>query len=121
MVSRIIRSIGSFIFWSYERGTWQYDLMVALVLAFVFLTPRSILHDRPQPSPGQVIEVWEARGHGYVIEASVLAGSARSLQRSAQQVLEEFTRKHIDVKEMIPVLDSQGRVCAYTVLIRDDK
>lgn len=30
--------------WSYERGTWQYDLIVALILAFVFFTPPSIFN-----------------------------------------------------------------------------
>ena len=27
-------------FWTYERGTWQYDVMVILILAFIFVTPR---------------------------------------------------------------------------------
>ena len=26
-------------FWTYERATWQYDLMVIAILAFVWLTP----------------------------------------------------------------------------------
>ncbi len=28
------------ILWDYERGTWQYDLLCALIIAFVFLTPK---------------------------------------------------------------------------------
>lgn len=35
------------LFWTYERGTWQYDLMVALILAFIFFTPRAWFHDQP--------------------------------------------------------------------------
>lgn len=27
--------------WSYERGTLQYDIICGLILAFIFLTPRS--------------------------------------------------------------------------------
>ena len=34
-------------FWAYERGTWQYDLIVIAILAFIFLTPRSWFSDRP--------------------------------------------------------------------------
>jgi len=26
-------------FWSYERGSWQYDLAVIAILVFVLLTP----------------------------------------------------------------------------------
>jgi hypothetical protein len=28
------------ILWSYGRTTWQYDVLCALILAFVFLTPK---------------------------------------------------------------------------------
>ncbi len=45
-------------FWSYERGTWQYDLAVILILVFVLVTPRGWFHDKPQSgapvTPGQV-------------------------------------------------------------------
>ncbi|HSR51816.1 MAG TPA: hypothetical protein VLV83_13385 [Acidobacteriota bacterium] len=30
------------LFWTYERGTLQYDLMVLAILAFIFLTPLSV-------------------------------------------------------------------------------
>ncbi|MBI4456523.1 MAG: hypothetical protein HY644_11570 [Acidobacteria bacterium] len=29
--------------WSYARGTWQYDVMCALIIAFIVLTPRNFL------------------------------------------------------------------------------
>ena len=32
-------------FWTYERATWQYDLMVIAILAFVWLTPPDWLGD----------------------------------------------------------------------------
>jgi hypothetical protein len=33
--------------WSYERGTLQYDIICALILAFVFFVPRSCFIRRP--------------------------------------------------------------------------
>ncbi len=35
--------------WSYERGTWQYDVLCLLILAFIFLTPSSWFN---RPSAG---------------------------------------------------------------------
>ena len=29
-----------YFFWTYERGSFHYDVMVTLILAFIFLTPR---------------------------------------------------------------------------------
>ena len=37
-----------FIFWDYARATWQYDVMVAIILAFIFLTPREKFGDQPR-------------------------------------------------------------------------
>lgn len=39
-MSRIWRAITNVLFWTYSRGSWQYDLMCASILAFIFLTPR---------------------------------------------------------------------------------
>jgi hypothetical protein len=32
-------------FWTYERATWQYDVMVLAILVFVLLTPPDWLKD----------------------------------------------------------------------------
>ena len=32
-------------FWTYERATWQYDLWVIAILAFVWLTPPDWIRD----------------------------------------------------------------------------
>jgi hypothetical protein len=33
------------LFWTYERATWQYDVMVIAILAFVWVTPPAWLGD----------------------------------------------------------------------------
>ncbi len=37
----IFRFLKNIFFWGYARNTWQYDVLCALILAFVFLTPRN--------------------------------------------------------------------------------
>jgi hypothetical protein len=40
------------LFWSYERGSWQYDVMCVLILAFIFFAPNSIFHSHDaNPNP----------------------------------------------------------------------
>lgn len=36
----------NFILWRYGRTTWQYDVVCVLILAFIFLTPRSWFDER---------------------------------------------------------------------------
>ena len=40
-----LRVLWNAFYWTYERATWQYDVMVIAILAFVWLTPPDWLHD----------------------------------------------------------------------------
>ncbi|RPJ83712.1 MAG: hypothetical protein EHM13_06795 [Acidobacteria bacterium] len=40
--------------WLYERGSWQYDLMVIAILGFVWLTPPAWLGDPTAHGPGLI-------------------------------------------------------------------
>lgn len=37
-------------YWSYERGSWQYDVMCVAILAFIFLVPARVFDD-PEARP----------------------------------------------------------------------
>jgi hypothetical protein len=36
---KVLVALKNVLLWSYERGTWQYDVLCLLILAFIFLTP----------------------------------------------------------------------------------
>jgi CDP-diacylglycerol--glycerol-3-phosphate 3-phosphatidyltransferase len=40
-----VRMLWNGFFWTFERATWQYDVMVIVILAFVWLTPPDWLND----------------------------------------------------------------------------
>ena len=47
-MTNIWRTIRGYILWSHERGTIQYDVMVTLILLFIFLSPLWInFKDKP--------------------------------------------------------------------------
>ncbi len=45
------------LFWTYERGSWQYDVMVLLIVAFVWLTSPAWLGD-PMAPGGRGLVQW---------------------------------------------------------------
>ncbi len=68
------RKLASFLWWTYPRGSVEYDIMVGLILAFLFLTPRNFFRDQPRPprlppvtisllsgQHGHLYEIWGAR------------------------------------------------------------
>jgi hypothetical protein len=48
-MSSPLSTIRRIILWDYERATWQYDLLVALIVGTVLLTPGSFFGDRDRP------------------------------------------------------------------------
>ena len=50
MLRKLGRAIYRGVFWAHVRGSWQYDIMAILILAFIFLTPRQWFDDRPAPA-----------------------------------------------------------------------
>jgi hypothetical protein len=46
MQGGFLTGLKRFILWDYPRAGWQYDLMVGLILAFIFLTPRDWFRDQ---------------------------------------------------------------------------
>src|SRR5271165_719562 len=116
-------------FWAYERGTWQYDVAVALILLFVLVTPRAWFHDQPQMglpanAPGQVVLVSErSDSKTYRVDARILAPPVQTpaleneLHNALQKALPEFGNKSFTISKIEPVRDEQGTVIAYHVEI----
>src|SRR5713101_1715246 len=76
----IWRTIRGYILWSYERGTIQYDVMVSLILLFVFLSPLWInFNDKPVgriPHRTGVVVVPDSHG-GLIYNIDASAVSSR--------------------------------------------
>jgi hypothetical protein len=64
------RILKSYFYWTYQRGTFHYDVMVTLILAFIFITPHLWDYgDKPTllAGPSQPVMVTGDGGHGLII------------------------------------------------------
>jgi hypothetical protein len=113
------------VFWSYDRGTWQYDLIVLGILAFVFLTPRTWFRDRPtlqltdlRHSQG-VVEVSQNKdGHSYLIDARLVESLAPQKPEDAiREILRVRILKPFTIKSLNTIRDRNNVVLGYTVVI----
>lgn len=92
--------LSRFIFWDYRRGSWQYDVMVGLILAFIFLTPREIFRDQPKAA-----NVVMLRG-GFWIEPQLLTGVPQNELLSKAAVLVKSRYKtHPTISSVEPIYD----------------
>jgi hypothetical protein len=112
-------------FWSYERGSWQYDIICAVILAFIFATPSSWFHDRPtlgltnlRHTQG-VIEVGSAPdGWHYLVDARLVSSlSPLNPNDAIRQILQRRLHKPIKLKEVGILRDRNHVVLGYTVVL----
>ena len=128
----MIKLLRSYLFWTYERGSVHYDVMVSLILVFLFLSPRFIDYgDKPVatvPLRDSEVLVKEAGTSGlkhrfiYEIRATAANGYPNPSQSDADRraailrVVEpisgEVTLDHYD-----PVLDVKGKTVAYDAYV----
>ncbi|MGC2182404.1 MAG: hypothetical protein WA637_03895 [Terriglobales bacterium] len=124
-MSRIWRTIRDFILWSYERGTLQYDVMVTLILLFVFLSPYWIdFHDKPverNPHPmGVVVTPGPGGGFIYQIEGSAVTGTDEAKVRQELQKIVEPIAGEVNIIRYEAQRDRQGRVLTYKVWVQKE-
>jgi hypothetical protein len=106
-------AVKRFILWDYPRAGWQYDVIVAAILAFVFLTPREWFRDQPKPS--SIVMVPSERGtQVYWMEPELLTGVAESeLTSRAAVLLRTRTGKKQTVVRLEPIFDAERDVRGY--------
>jgi hypothetical protein len=56
-MARFTDELHNTLLWTYSRGTWQYDLICALILGFIFLIPPSFFdHKMPHDNVDSVVQ-----------------------------------------------------------------
>lgn len=104
-----ISGIKRFLFWDYPRAGWQYDLMVGLILAFIFLTPRDWFRDQPRVS-----SIVMVRPDAFWIDSELLSGAPESERGDqASILLKARTGKKYNVVRLEAIVDSEQETKGY--------
>jgi len=110
-----------FILWDYPRASWQYDVMVGIILAFVFLMPRAWFHDQPRiPTVTSVALLPEKGNSVFFVNSALLAGvSDQGRAAKLTEILQARTsNRRLVVIRVEPVLDSEGELEGYMAFAR---
>lgn len=102
MIKALLTGIRRAIFWDFPRGSWQYDVLVIAILAFVFLTPREWFRDQPRvPQASHIARLPSGPGTDvFWIEATALESVAEADRPKAAS---ELLRKKAGVNVKRPV------------------
>ena len=120
--------VKTYFFWTYERGSFHYDVMVTAILLFLFVSPRFInFNDRPVETVAlhaSEVLVKEAGRSGdrarfvYQVRAEDMGHPANDTERDAailnlvEPISGEVTLRHVE-----EVKDATGRIIAYNATV----
>jgi hypothetical protein len=117
------RTIGqvlkSYFYWTYPRGSFHYDVMVTLILLFIFVSPRLWnFGDKPTAiaGPAHPIEVVGNDGHGLIVivqasDVSIPAGATdKAVKKALRMAIEPVTGDAVFVEHWETFTDAQGHV-----------
>jgi len=128
---KLWRLVVRVVFWSYERGSLPYDLMVIAILIFVLLAPRGWFNDQPSlhapATAGQIrlVDVDTAtRTELFRIDSNLLAppGRTRELEKETHELLSRRVSslhgQMFQIVQIQPVRAADGTVTGYDVRIK---
>ncbi len=114
--------VRNYIFWKYERGSFHYDVMVSLILLFLFISPH-VINYRDHPvadnlSPSTILVKPTEAGAVYEVPADQVHAAkgvlARQLGASLATAIAPVSGP-VTIDRYEPLKDVSGRVTAYRV------
>ena len=107
-----------FILWDYPRAGWQYDVMVGLILAFIFLTPRDWFRDQPRSS--SVLMLPAAHGASvFWIEPELLDPVPEAARQArAAELVRNRTGRPVTIDRLEPIFNSEQETKGYMAYTR---
>lgn len=130
---KLLREIAGTIFWSYDRGSWPYDVMVVIIVIFVLISPRSWFRDQPQDNfmnaAGIVLLTQDPITHieTYQLDRAlfgktVVTKSNAALEEKTHQILAESVAglkgQRFQVRSIEPVRRDNGSLLYYEVEVK---
>jgi hypothetical protein len=109
----------SYFYWTYPRGNVHYDIMVTLILAFIFLTPQIpgwSFGDSPSPIEGPLhpIQVIGNDGKGFIVtvqgvDVTIPMGATDAVvKKSLRKAIEPVTGDAVSIEHWETATDSEG-------------
>jgi hypothetical protein len=118
------RIVKSYFYWTYPRGSFHYDVMVTLILAFIFITPHMWDYgDKPAvlAGPTQPILVTGDGSHGLIITvqaSDVNVGAAMpdpEIKRALRRAIEPVAGDAVYIERWELARDANGNPVSWKI------
>jgi hypothetical protein len=112
-VKLILSTLKKILFWPYERGSWQYDIMVVAILAFIFFAPNEKFHSHR--SSAADMDVSAEKRPVFVGRHEIGAVGQDSLEQRISNMLSSKYGHRVEVIRVERVIDDSMQLTGYLV------
>jgi hypothetical protein len=112
------RRICRWVLWDYPRAGWQYDLMVVLILAFIFLTPRDLFRDQPRPTSIVMLEGHEGLDVLWIAPELLQAVPESEKSSAATALIAKKLGRGVTLVRLDTILDAEKQPTGYMALVK---
>jgi hypothetical protein len=130
-MQNVLGALKKTVLWAYQRGTFQYDILCALILLFIFATPRSVFQDWPViNSPHQfefgeqIVDTYDDHGNPVLNVSTELVPAiqdAIALKNVVKSQLEKALNRPISIADIKPIVDENGETVGYSIWLGQEK
>jgi hypothetical protein len=113
------KTLKSYFYWTYPRGHVHYDVMVTLILLFIFVSPHLWdFGDKPSNAAGPLhpIQVIADGGHDFIVSVQAAdvriaeGASDNEVKKSLRQAIEPVTGDAVFVERWQTATDDKGNL-----------
>jgi hypothetical protein len=111
------RGVVRFVLWDFPRAGWQYDVMVGLILAFIFLTPRGLFRDQPRPTSIVMLEGHEGLDVLWIAPEVLQAIPESEKATKATALIAQKLGRRVTLVRLDTILDAEKVPTGYMALV----
>jgi hypothetical protein len=114
------------VFWTYKRGSWQYDLIVVAILGFIFLTPRSWYTLQPPPpvtgflKNQGIVDIGRIKNNwSYFVDVRLVKSRPNQKPEEAvRDILSERLNRPLTLMSVDEIRDKKNVALGYAVVVQ---
>jgi hypothetical protein len=125
------KTLKSYFFWTHQRGSFHYDVMVTLILLFIFVTPMPFMrglinYGDKAPTSGMLVEPIQVVGDGQyglilTVPAQIIqldpSADIRTVRKALHQAIQPVTGDAVSVVRWETVSDATGKPTEWKVWV----
>jgi hypothetical protein len=108
-----VKVLSRLLFWDFPRASWQYDILVALILGFIFLTPRDVFHDQARAASVEILPGEQGMSLFWIAPELLDGVSSQNLRDAASRLVNQRYKRRQTIIRVEPIRDAEMDITGY--------